>query len=101
MDKNEWDGNEDKNKIPTSELLAQGATQLKSKPTYVYMKKIANRDTAFFIRSALKEKYPESPASGATGDWTLESTATDATEQKWFKTLIVCLHIFFFIIESY
>ena len=94
MDKEMWDGNLKPNKIPTSELLVQGAAQTNSKPTYVYMKKIANSDTTGFIQSALKEKYPDSPASGATGDWTLESTSTDPTEQKWFNTLIVCPHIF-------
>jgi hypothetical protein len=87
-----YDGNEGEQRIPSSNLLAQGATEMHCNPQYVYMKKIANEATVGFIRSALREKYP-TPASGGTGDWNLESTSTDATEQKWFKTLLVCRHM--------
>lgn len=87
-----YDGTKKSNKIPTSELLAQGAKKANSKPTFVYMKKVANPDTKAFIQDALNEK--------GANDWTLSSTATEASEQKWFKTLLVCIQVLLIINEG-
>lgn len=49
----EKNGNPKKDSIPTADLMTQGIMKTKSKPIWVFMKKVAKFDTERFISAAL------------------------------------------------
>lgn len=81
------DMNPTKDQIPTAELMDIGAKKLKSKPKWIFTKKVANQATRDILLDGLQEKYGKGQVVGKT--WTISSSSADAIDKKYFDKIMV------------
>jgi hypothetical protein len=93
LDSMYWDadGNPTAEQYPISELMDIGAHQLQSRPKWIFVKEVANRDTRNILLAGLQAKYGKGKIADKV--WELKSTSTDPTDKKTFDAVMVCLSL--------
>ena len=81
------DANKKADQLPIAELMAQGASLHRSKPSWVFMKKVANADSRNMLLEGLRAKYKTAPLTDKT--WVISRTSTDPVDKKYFADVMV------------